>query len=159
TLLVGSVRVGDVQYPQVPGDGFAIEPFGQPAQRQETRDGGTFQVVEFKGALTPRRTGSVTVGPATMSMAMVSQRASPRHGFFLGGAMREPVELSSQPVVLVVLPLPEQGKPADFSGAVGRFTMEVRASPLEVTAGDPVTLTATLRGEGDLSSVTPPALA
>src|SRR5262249_45462710 len=105
------------------------------------------------------RAGSVTVGPATMSMTMVSQRAAPRHGFFLGGAMREPVELSSQPVVLDVLPLPEQGKPADFSGAVGRFALEVRASPLEVAAGDPVTLTATLRGEGDLSSVTPPSIA
>ena len=35
----------------------------------------------------------------------------------------------------------------------------MRAAPLDVAAGDPVTLTSTLRGEGDLSSATPPALA
>ncbi len=158
TLLVGRIQVGDVQYPQVPGDGFALEPMPQPAQRQEVRGGSLFQVVEFQSALTPLRTGTITVGPATMSMSVLSERPR-RHGFFFGGAVREPVELTSPPLQLEVLPLPEAGKPADFSGAVGRFSLDVRAAPLDVTAGDPVTLTYTLRGEGDLSSATPPSLA
>lgn len=159
TLRVGDVRVSDVQYPRLPGDGFTVEPLGQPSQRQESRDGETLQVVEFRGALTAARTGTVTVGPATMSMSRVGERANARHGFFFGGMTEEPVELASRPVVLDVLPLPDQGKPADFSGAVGRFALEVRAAPLDVVAGDPVTLTYTISGEGDLSSVTPPALA
>ncbi len=159
TLWVGSVRVADVQYPQVPGDGFTLEPLAPPAQRQESRAGATYQVVEFRGALTPARTGPVTVGPATMRMATIRQDARRRHGFFFGGALQEPVELVSQPLVLDVLPLPEEGKPADFSGGVGRFALEMRAAPLEVAVGDPVTLTFTLRGEGDLSAVAPPALA
>ena len=159
TLRVGSVQVGDVQYPQVPGDGFALEPLGKPEQRQEVREGAVLQVVEFQSGLTPLRAGSVTVGPATMSMSMVTARAAQRHGFFFGGPTRQPIELASQPLVLDVLPLPEQGKPADFSGAVGHFALDVRAAPLEVTAGDPVTMTYTLHGEGDLSSVVPPAIA
>ncbi len=159
TLRVGDVRVSDVQYPRVPGDGFTVEPFGQPSQRQESRDGGTFQVVEFRGALTPARTGTVTVGPASMSMSRVTERANARHGFFFGGMTEEPFELASQPVVLDVLPLPDEGKPADFSGAVGRFALEVRAAPHDVVAGDPVTLTYTISGDGDSSSVAPPALA
>ena len=158
TLRVGSVQVGDVQYPQVPGDGFALEPLGKPEQRQEVRDGAVFQVVEFQTGLTPLRAGAITVGPATMSMSTVSARASQHHGFFFGGPARQSIDLTSQPLVLDVQPLPEQGKPSDFSGAVGHFTLEVRAAPLDVTAGDPVTLTYTLRGEGDLSSVVPPAL-
>jgi tetratricopeptide (TPR) repeat protein len=159
TLWVGQVRVSDVQYPRIAGDGFTLEPLGQPAQRQESRDGGTFQVVEFRGALTPARTGALSVGPATMGMSRVTERAGGRHGFFFGGLAEEPVELTSQPVVLDVLPLPEEGKPADFSGAVGRFALAVRAAPLDVAAGDPVTLTYTLTGDGDLSSVTAPAVA
>ena len=159
TLRVGSVQVGDVQYPQVPGDGFALEPLAKPEQRQEVREGAVFQVVEFKSGLTPLRAGSVTVGPATMSMSMATARTAQRHGFFFGGPTRQPVELTSQPLVLDVLPLPEQGKPADFSGAVGRFSLDVRGAPLDVTAGDPVTMTYTLRGDGDLSSVAPPAIA
>lgn len=160
TLRVGQVRVSNVQFPRVGGDGFTVEPLGQPAQRQETRDGGTFQVVEFHSALTPASAGSVTVGPVTMSMGVVGQRSGGRgHGFFFGGMTQEPVELASQPLALDVLPLPEQGKPPDFSGAVGRFALAVRATPLELAVGDPVTLTYTLSGEGDLASVTPPALA
>jgi tetratricopeptide (TPR) repeat protein len=159
TLRVGEVRVSDVQYPRVPGDGFTVEPLTEPAQRQEIRGGATFQVVEFKSALTPARTGRLPVGPATMTMARVAERAGGRHGFFFGGLSQEPVELRSEPVTLDVLPLPDQGKPADFSGAVGRFALEVRAAPLDVTAGDPVTVTYTVAGTGDLSSVTPPALA
>jgi tetratricopeptide (TPR) repeat protein len=159
TLRVGSVQVGDVQYPQIPGDGFALEQLGKPEQRQEVRDGGVFQVVEFQGGLTPLRAGSVTVGPATMSMSMVTARSAQRHAFFFGGPTRQAVELTSQPLVLDVLPLPDPGKPADFSGAVGHFSLDVRGTPLEVTAGDPVTMTYTLHGEGDLSSATPPAIA
>ncbi len=159
TLRVGDVRVTDVQYPRIAGDGFSVEPLTQPSQRQESRGGETIQVVEFHSTLTPVRTGRVTVGPAQMSMSRVSERAGGRHGFFFGGMTQEPVELSSQPVALDVLPLPDQGKPADFSGAVGRFSLEVRAAPLEVVAGDPVTLTYTVSGAGDLSSVTPPTLA
>jgi tetratricopeptide (TPR) repeat protein len=157
TLRIGDVRVADLQYPQVPGDGFALEAFPQPTQRQETRDGTAYQIVEFDGALTPLRTGSVTVGPATVSLTTLSERAT-RRGFFFGGTVRQPREVLSQPLVLDVLPLPETGKPADFSGAVGRFMLEVKAAPLDVTAGDPVTLTYSLHGEGDLSSATPPAL-
>ena len=158
TLRIGDVRVADLQYPQVPGDGFALEAFPQPTQRQETRDATAYQIVEFNGALTPLRTGSVTVGPATVSLTTLSERAS-RRGFFFGGTVRQSREVISQPLVLDVLPLPENGKPADFSGAVGRFMLEVKAVPLDVTAGDPVTLTYSLHGDGDLSSATPPALA
>jgi len=91
-------------------------------------------------------------------MSMVTQRAGRPHGFFLGGPARQPVELTSQPLVLDVLALPEQGRPADFSGAVGRFSLDVRAAPLEVTAGDPATMTYTLGGAGDLSSAAPPSI-
>jgi hypothetical protein len=39
-----------------------------------------------------------------------------------------------------VLPLPEEGRPAWFSGAVGDFSIRTRATPLEVSVGDPITL-------------------
>ncbi len=157
-LRIDDVRVADMQYPQVPGDGFSVEAFPQPSQRQETRNGAAIQVVEFQGALTPLRAGSVSVGPATVSVTTLSERAAGRHGFFFGGPVRQVREVASQPLVLDVLPLPENGKPADFSGAVGRFTLDSKAAPLQLAAGDPVTLTYSLRGEGDLSSAAPPAL-
>ncbi len=44
--------------------------------------------------------------------------------------------------------LPEEGRPADFSGALGKFTLEAELSPEELMAGDIAKLTLTLKGKG-----------
>src|SRR5207244_4971818 len=64
-----------------------------------------------------------------------------------------------EPLTLSVLPLPDAGKPAGLSGAVGHFDFDVKAAPLEVAVGDPVTVTSTIRGDGALDAVKPPAIA
>ncbi|HEV7731089.1 MAG TPA: BatD family protein [Candidatus Binatia bacterium] len=156
-LRVGAVRVGEVQYPEIPADGVAFEALAEPSQRQEQGAGGAAQIVEFRTALTPLRAGPVTIGPATLKLSMLTQRAG-RRSIFQPGMSRQPMQLTSEPIELDVQPLPDAGRPADFSGAVGRFSLDVRATPLELTQGDPVTLTITLRGEGNLASATPPAL-
>jgi tetratricopeptide (TPR) repeat protein len=156
-LRVGNVRVSDLQYPSVAGDGVAIDKLpAQPAQRRD----GPVQVVDFSTTLTPLRTGTLTVGPATMSLSLVvrSRSADPLFGGLFGQTAR-PIELRSEAVTLTVLPLPDAGRPADFSGAVGRFEIGVKAAPLALGVGDPVTVTSTIRGIGDLESVTPPAIA
>lgn len=157
-LRVGAVRVGDVQYPEIPADGVAFEQLAEPTQRSEATNAGTVQVVDFRSALTPLRSGPITVGPATMRLSILAQRQG-RRTIFQPGLTRQPVQLTTEPLQLEVRPLPDAERPADFSGAVGVFTLDVRATPLELTQGDPVTLTITLRGEGNLASATPPALA
>jgi hypothetical protein len=57
-----------------------------------------------------------------------------------------------------VLPIPDSDRPAEFRGAVGSFDFAVTAKPTEVTVGDPITLTMSVRGEGRLELVQPPAL-
>lgn len=164
-LYLGNIRVSDVQYPTIPGDGFALEALGEPAQRREQTSEGTFQVVDFTTTLTPLRSGALTVGPAKLGLSVLSRQrgADPFFDRFFGndpfGATRRPIELSSEALSLDVLPLPEAGKPADFSGAVGRFEFVVAAAPREVHAGDPVTVTMTVRGEGSLENATTPAIA
>ncbi|MEO6026684.1 MAG: BatD family protein, partial [Candidatus Binatia bacterium] len=163
-LLVGQLRVTDVQYPTVGGDGFAIDKLSEPDQRQEQIGGGTFQVLDFTTILTPLRSGALTVGPAEMDLTMIVRGRGAGRGFdrffndpFFGGEQRK-LEVKSDPLPLTVLPLPDAGKPADFSGAVGSFDFDVKAAPLSVAAGDPVTLTLTMRGTGSLESLTPPTI-
>lgn len=55
---------------------------------------------------------------------------------------------------LAVRELPQMGRPADFSGAVGRFTLSGSAEPLTVALGDLVTLWYTLSGSGWLAEAT-----
>jgi len=158
-LRVGQVRVADLQYPMVGGDGFSIEKLSEPTQRQEQVAGGTVQVVEFATTLTPLRAGTLSIGPATMRLNVLQRERRQDRFFGFFGETRRPTDLRSEPLNLTVLPLPEVGKPATFSGAVGQFQLEVRATPLDPMAGDPVTVTSTVRGQGNLDTLNPPAIA
>src|SRR6185369_2800577 len=114
TLTVGAVQVGDVHYPTVGGDGFALEPLRDPIQRREQTGRGVVQVVDFRTVLTPLRTGPLTVGPAEMELTVaVRGGRDPFFDRFLGGdpfGARRQITLQSDPLQLEVLPLPDAGK-------------------------------------------------
>ena len=63
--------------------------------------------------------------------------------------------LQSEELQIEVLPLPEQGRPEEFTGAVGRFQLSVEAQPTQVAVGDPVTLRVLVEGEGNMAAVQP----
>jgi hypothetical protein len=163
TLTVGAVQVSDVHYPTIGGDGFAIEPLREPVQRREQTARGVVQIVDFQSILTPLRAGDLTLGPATIELSVpVRGGHDPYFNRFFGGdpfGARRPITVQSEPLHLDVLPLPEAGKPADFSGAVGGFQLHVAASPRELKAGDPVTITTTIEGDGNLDGIAPPVVA
>lgn len=75
-------------------------------------------------------------------------------------ARTEKIIASSAPLTVTIQPVPSAGQPASFSGAVGRFQLSVEATPTSLKVGDPVTLTVTLRAEGDslLETVHAPVL-
>lgn len=64
--------------------------------------------------------------------------------------------VTARAVELTVQPLPEEGRPANFSGAVGRFTLEAECDRREVAVGESLRLTLRLEGDGDLSTCEPP---
>ena len=67
--------------------------------------------------------------------------------------------IDSEPVTLTVRPLPKEGQLPGFTGAIGAFQLEApKLSTNEVRAGDPLTLTVTLHGEGNLGRLTLPQL-
>ena len=153
TLYVGAVTARDLQYPNLPAEGVSIEGFGQPVRSAQVIDGQRFEVLRFRSSVTPLKTGRLQLGPARTSLNVVRR---PQNFFF---TQRQPVELTSNAVTLEVLPLPVAGRPADFSGAVGAFSLDVSAAPTQVRAGDPITVRITLRGDGNLAQLQAPTFA
>jgi hypothetical protein len=49
--------------------------------------------------------------------------------------------------------LPEEGRPDNYSGAVGQFVFDVKVKPTEVALGDPITITLQITGEGNVDSI------
>ena len=123
---------------------------------QEVRGGVSFNVAPLRRvALFPTGAGTHAVGSLAISCDIPQQRS--RRGSLLDdffGRSRS-VRLQSEELHIEVLPLPEQGRPAEFTGAVGRFQLSVAAQPTQVAAGDPVTLRVLVEGEGNIAAVQP----
>jgi len=153
---------GNFQLTGAPTDGFSA---GKTAELQNQRrraqvGNHVYTIIPLAVPLTAVRTGALTLGPFTAS-AVVVLPSQNRNGdwpfnFFNQGEQKQ-VTLATDPVSVESLPLPEQNKPANFTGAVGDFTMTVTAGPTNVTAGDPVTVRVQIAGSGALDGVTLPA--
>jgi hypothetical protein len=63
---------------------------------------------------------------------------------------------SSPPVMIHVKPLPETGKPADFTGAVGNYTINASLDKTKLNASDAATLKVTISGTGNISLLSAP---
>lgn len=75
----------------------------------------------------------------------------------LGPEIEENVTLDTKPVTINVKPLPEN-KPADFSGAVGNFSVETSLGNKNVSAQDEGTLHVVVKGKGNLPVLNAPAI-
>lgn len=149
---------------------FAIARFPQQSEQTMTViDGVGYIVLTFRSTLSSLRTGELKVGPASMEILVeVPSEAEQRRpnlfppgfpsGFF--GVPSEPrkVVVKSQQVSLTVLPLPAEGRPPGFTGAVGDFALSATASPTELTVGDPVAVELMIEGTGNFDALTTPAL-
>ena len=106
-------------------------------------------------AVFPTRSGELTVDPLRISTE-VYQR--PNRGFGFGSSFfnnYEQVEPASQEVAINVIPFPDSA-PSDFRNGVGNYSMEVGLSQTSVLIGEPVELTITISGEGNISTLEGP---
>lgn len=59
---------------------------------------------------------------------------------------------------LLIKPIPQEGRPPGYNGAIGVYSIAALAKPTQVPVGDPITLTLIIRGDGPLDRLTPPRL-
>jgi len=102
-------------------------------------------------ALFPTQSGEVKVDRMTVTGQIVVSG-----GFFFDSA--EPFEASSDPIAISVKPLPETGKPQDFSGGVGDFKIKAALSGDSSVGGEPLTLTVNITGTGNIGLIGEPQL-
>ena len=161
---------GSVEPPQLNIQGITTSPMRTPDdERIQEIDGYEYYTCTYKIALSAVRAGRIDVGPIDVqAIVLVSQprssRRIPRDIFDMDDAFdrlfatqQVSVTFNSNPVELNVKPLPPKA-PANFSGAVGNFTMAVDAKPKIVQVGDPITVIATISGRGNFDRMSGPAL-
>lgn len=149
-----------------------LQPFGArrvkiPRQESDVAVEGVryHKVLVARYALFPLEPGELTIAPIRLMGRFLSQaRSGDPFDLFANFGARDLDDVCrgpvlTKPLVLKVKPIPAEGKPANFSGAVGSaFTFSVNIPKREVAVGEPFTLSLRVRGNGNLDSVAEPAL-
>jgi tetratricopeptide (TPR) repeat protein len=158
-LMIAGARDDAVHDLKGLGEGIALEDFTGPRRGAERIDGRNFRVLEYETHFTPLRPGPLSLGPATLEVSVVEERAGAENdpfNFAFGFGRRRDLSVTAGAVPLDVLAVPTDGRPADFSGAVGQFDFQVSATPTSLSAGDPINVRMEIRGVGNLTSLVPP---
>ena len=108
-----------------------------------------------KTVLYPQKSGKLVIEPLTLDVEV--EVPSGDVDFFGRPIMTMGhKKVSAGAKVITVKPLPEVGKPEDFTGAVGRFDFKVIPSKTSLKAGESLDLKVVVSGKGNLKLFTLP---
>ena len=159
--------LGNPQYSPPELSGFISEDLPPERHGERVVNGRRYYFSEIRTALFPLRPGRSSIGSAKVRCQVGIQAArdpfSPDffNKFFskqaqAGGGV--PKVLQSHPITVEARPLPAQGKPSNFSGAVGEFRVSASLGRSSARVGDAVTLSIAVEGAGNLKSIGTPTL-
>ncbi len=98
--------------------------------------------------LFPQKTGVLKIPPLTARVAVPLRQRWQTYR----------TVIQSEPQTITVNSLPENGKPDNFSGAVGNYEMVTRLGNSTVTTDDAITFQMEILGEGDIKQIQAPDL-
>ena len=143
-------------------DGFQIQEIPLPRTKEfslEHYNGRNYRTVVWSQYLLfPQKSGKLTIPSITYEGVVVTrnQNIDPIEAFFNGqsGLLELKKKITTPALTINVSPLPN--KPADFSGAVGKFTLSSSISTQEVDANEAVTLKISVKGSGNMKLIATP---
>lgn len=143
-------------------DGFWSQEVELDPQRKpsvENINGKQYNTVDIlRYNLYPQRAGTLPVAGCEVStVAQVQLRSRSVFDFF-GRVQQVPLTLKTSSVNVNVKELPENGKPADFAGAVGKYKFETSLSSKDAKTDEPITYSLKISGTGNLKFVDAPVL-
>ena len=145
-------------------DGFQIQEISLPRNKEfvtESYNGRIYHTVVWSQyVLFPQKSGELVIPSVTYEGVVVQQNRNidPIEAFFNGtGGMTEVKKRITTPKLTIhVTPLPN--KPADFSGAVGKFSVSSSLAPKSVKTNDAVTLKLNVKGTGNMKLISAPEI-
>ncbi len=152
-------NIDNVDFSKFPNfNGFWSEVINEPTRlnyKKITYEGKKYYAALVRSfALFPITSGNLNIDQMEMIVTVIK----PPSDFFdfFGTAQR--ITIVSKPITINVLPLPEEKKPADFCGGVGKFTLSAGVSRDTSNQGEPVNLIIKISGTGNLKLIEKPAL-
>lgn len=123
-------------------------------------------LVKYTTAITPLKAGSYDLDFSAKGVFNRQPTADDLMGTSIfdrmmsfGGGSQIPFEVNMESKKVEVAELPAEGRPADFTGAIGSFSLEnVRVEPDALTVGEPCSIFAKIVGVGNFPRIREPKL-
>ena len=136
---------------------------GSTPTQTEHYNGRNFTTAEIKQyVLYPQRSGQLNIPGGSLEVIVpvrVQSRGRSLFDDFLGSSYQNvKKELISSPATINVKPLPREGRPASYSGAVGNFTMNAEINKKELKVNEAVTIKVTISGNGNIKLIKDPVV-
>jgi BatD DUF11 like domain len=136
----------------------------QPDREEKVIDDKHFTMLTWHSALAAVKPGLFRLDVETPLTVKISTRpkgdsaldellGDPFLQNYFGATVSKQITVSSPSTDLKVLPVPSDGRPADFTGAVGSFNVSTDITPLTAAAGDPLTVRLRVSGAGNFDRV------
>ncbi|GMR12810.1 MAG: BatD family protein [Gemmatimonadota bacterium] len=148
-------------------EGFWIEEVPEtqaPTVERVVRDGQQYTTAVIRRVIMfATGPGSKKLDPLAVTAQVRMQRRSlsPLEDLFSRSSLFgtvEPVDIASEPVEIEVRPLPESGRPADFTGFVGSLGLTASVDRSTVETNDALTFRFRISGDGNLRSLPAPEI-
>jgi hypothetical protein len=138
-------------------------PVGREMLREDSEGNQrSYYLYELEKTFWPQRPGQLEVGDISILVSYPTKigRDDSLFSFFGDLVIQDarPITAQVQVAPVEVKPIPALGRPSFYRDAVGRFEIAASAKPTEVAVGDPITLTLTVSGTGQLELLQPPPL-
>lgn len=117
-------------------------------EQQYQREGRQWQRFTFDRTFLPTRPGKLELAAPLLRYNVLVRDGRQAENFYVYG----------KPLAVEVLPIPVEGRPDPYYGAVGRFTIDAQVDRDTVKVGGTVRVTLAIRGTGNLEFLRVPAL-
>lgn len=147
---VNVTNLSDVDTPKYNDFWSQDIPVTEYKRQRGTYDGEDYNYVVYrKAVLYPQKTGKLEIEPLTIDVTV--QVPTNRRDIFGSRLMtRTNKRISAGNRTINVKPLPEAGKPVDFTGAVGDFSFNVSTTKTELDATESLQAKVEVKGKGNL---------
>ncbi len=139
---------------EIPTEGILLDPmFYRQSRKVVTVEGKPVAAIVQEMYVTPIKSGELKLQAQAQALLARTTPGVPAQlpGYY-------PL-LDTDPVTITVKQLPKEGELPGFTGAIGTFTLtQPHLSSNKIRAGEPLTLTVTIKGQGNLARMIPPKL-
>ncbi|MDA7881562.1 BatD family protein [Akkermansiaceae bacterium] len=170
------LRVNGLNKPSLTHPAYTLDNLSdRPQQERVVIDGVRYTALTWFGGLTGVKAGDYNFKAelnATLGIPQKSNRGNQRNrrgGFndpffddFFNSAFTQytprEVTMESEASEIEVRSLPQKGRPDNFSGAIGQFTLQASELPSALKTGDPVSFQVVVDGQGTFDRMSAPTL-